>query len=120
MDTRIAFSLTEVPTELGDIALPLLVLTRRWHTYRLILVHDLLVTGWSRDGAVQSALGKNPPRPIFVIDHLAKRSKPRGFDASGTIAKKRAIEGAICRAGSMSASAGTVPALIVPPVEKMA
>jgi hypothetical protein len=64
-----AFGLPQVPAELREIALPLLATTRKWHKYRRDLVHDLLVTGWGRDDAVQSALGKNAPRPM---DELAE------------------------------------------------
>ena len=55
-----AFKLPQIPNELRDIALPLLALTRKWHKYRADLVHDMVTTGWGKEGEVQSAIGNDP------------------------------------------------------------
>src|SRR5690349_17939591 len=47
-DLREAFELPQVPEELRAIALDLIDTTKKWHTYRADLVHDLLVMGWGR------------------------------------------------------------------------
>lgn len=72
-----------VPSEFREIAGPLIERTRRWHKYRTDLVHDLLTTGWSRDGAVQSALGKHPPRPMEEMKQCAEELQRSGYSLRG-------------------------------------
>lgn len=78
-----AFGRPEVPDELREIVLPLLSQTRRWHKYRRDLVHDLLTTGWGQEGHVQSALGKNPPRPMADLAECGEALRSCGWRLRG-------------------------------------
>jgi hypothetical protein len=78
-----AFAQPEVPDEFRDLVLPLITTTRRWHTYRADLVHDLLATGWGEAGHVQSALSKNPPRPMTELAECGEALRSCGYRLRG-------------------------------------
>lgn len=78
-----AFDRPEVPEDFRAIVAPLLAETQRRHTYRRDLVHDLLTTGWGREGHVQSALGKNPPRPMAELAECGEALRSCGWRLRG-------------------------------------
>lgn len=78
-----AFERPEVPGAFREIVLPLLATTRNWHAYRRDLVHDLLTTGWGEAGHVQSALGKNPPRPMTELAECGEALRLCGWRLRG-------------------------------------